>query len=129
MNLGQLDSMRFNIMALGGSGLGKTTFLKVLLNKYREDNISFSLTTETEKTFRIEEIDVIKITTHNIEVCFHLIDTPGFGMKTCNVRDLELLEQYIVEKHKKWLKLTQSTTTLQVCSEDNFIIIFCFNRN
>ena len=81
IHLGTREVIRFNLAVIGESGLGKTTLLKALLQKYSpvneilKDNVSIL----TSPTVIISEVGDFLANTESGPIHFYLYDTPGYG--------------------------------------------------
>lgn len=119
VDLGKPWAVRFNIMVVGETGSGKTTFLRTLFKKYCTSDIFFKsdLYSMTVKTVTIEEIGsfVLESPAQDCEV--HLFDSPGYGDYINNQNAIEVVKDNLVASHDAWYgmngnaRLEKVTTT------------------
>ena len=117
--LGTLDSIRFNVMVAGVGGIGKTTFLKLFFQLYRRSGSPVALhlpQPKTVKTLKIEEIGRCVLDAGNVQVDFHLIDTPGFGDSINNQHAINNVKRYIERAHQEWSAMDIRSMSRQVSS-------------
>lgn len=119
LKLGALECIRFNVMVAGVGGIGKTTFLKLFFQLYRRDGTQATLQLnerpKTVKTLQIEEIGRFVLDADNVQVDFHLIDTPGYGDSINNQHAINNVRKYIEVAHKQWSELDIRSMSRQVC--------------
>ncbi|KAI8806403.1 septin [Cladochytrium replicatum] len=96
----------FNVMVVGESGLGKTTFLNTLFNAPLTDVI------KPESLTQSKTLEVAPTTYELVEdgVALHLtvIDTPGFGDQLNREKNFEPIIQYIDEQYETYLQAERS---------------------
>ena len=97
----KLRGFNFNIMVVGTSGLGKTTFVNSL----------FGSTLVNHTTANFDENGTTQIKLNNfvlaengIQMHLNLIDTPGFGLGINNENSLENILKYIKEQYTLYLR-------------------------
>ena len=102
------DPLRFNILVVGESGLGKTTFLVTLLKKYCSDleQLAPRLRSPPHKTIEIGEIGrfLLKTTSGDI-VEVVLYDSPGYGDFVNNQESIDQVRTNLLHRHEHWLQL------------------------
>ena len=76
--VGRRPTLRFNLLIVGPSGLGKRTFLKTLFQSYVG---KFDFTGDnTHKAIVPNEFAVFNIDGDTSDVEFHVFESKGFGM-------------------------------------------------
>lgn len=95
---------QFNVMAVGRSGLGKSTLLNTLFSSKLADSNGRQTAEEP-----IEKTTEIKVSNHvlvenNVKLNINIIDTPGFGDQINNEKCWEPLVKYIKEQHSQYLR-------------------------
>jgi len=104
LRLGKPHTIRFNIMVVGETGSGKTTFLKTLFKAYCQNEIIRSeLTAKTVKTVKIEEIGLFTLESEALDCEVHLFDSPGYGDYINNQNAIETVKNHLSEAHIAWL--------------------------
>ncbi|KAI8999279.1 septin-2-like protein [Gaertneriomyces semiglobifer] len=96
----------FNVMVVGESGLGKTTFMNTLFNvplteqkKYRD--LSSTKTVSIEPT-------TYELAEDGVTLHLTVIDTPGFGDQLNRETDFEPVVQYIDDQYREYLQAESS---------------------
>lgn len=80
IHLGTREVLRFNLAVIGESGLGKTTLLKALLQKYSQVNeVLKAEPVIAAPTVMISEVGDFVASTDTGPIHFFLYDTPGYG--------------------------------------------------
>ena len=80
LKLGRQDPIRFNVLVAGESGLGKSTFLETILQKYvAVPRLFLQKHHPPHKTIQIEETGQFDIEGDGGLIQFHLYDSPGYG--------------------------------------------------
>ena len=74
--VGKRPTLRFNMLIVGPSGLGKRTFLKTLFQAY-VTSVSFTEATAQEITLFESMVFTVEGDTSNVE--FHVFESKGFG--------------------------------------------------
>ncbi|KAJ3120026.1 Septin-6 [Nowakowskiella sp. JEL0407] len=97
----------FNIMAVGDSGLGKTTFMNTLFNAPLTDQV-------LPKNLTSQKTVDIKPSTYELHedgVVMHLtvIDTPGFGDQLNRETNFQPILEYIDEQYDSYLQAERSS--------------------
>lgn len=114
LNSGKPSKIRFNIMAVGEIGSGKTAFLKTLFKAYcASDRVRNELYTKAVKTVKIEEFGCFVLVDTEYEV--HIFDSPGYGDCMNNQYSIEALKNYLENAHKAWLETNCNQMTEEVC--------------
>ena len=104
LSIGKPHAVRFNIMVVGETGSGKTTFLTTLFKKYTKDEIiRAELTSKTIKTVKIEEIGSFMLCSEALDCDVHLFDSPGYGDYINNQDAIETVKNHLEEAHTKWI--------------------------
>lgn len=102
---------RFNIMVAGESGLGKTTFLRSILQNIWSEEInldpkikikSASWLFGTTKTVEICELGTFLKESKHGSIKFTLFDTPGYGDHLNNQDACDILTRDLQARHLKW---------------------------
>ena len=107
VRIGKLAPIRFNIMVVGETGSGKSTFLKTLFRKYLSEHqiIEAGLNSATIKTVSIERIGKFSLPAENQDCNIHLFDSPGYGDYINNQNAIETVRNYLEQAHQDWLEL------------------------
>ena len=95
---------------MGEVGIGKTTFLRTLFQKYASPKLSSSSPPHSVSNGPTRVIDELGHFTVNsagdtASYIFHLIDTPGFGDNLNHQVEIDAVKSYILAKHQAWLSL------------------------
>lgn len=119
----KLYPRRFNIMVVGESGLGKTTFINTLFN-------SSLNTADRELEVKTQKVVEIKSTTYQlcegeIVLWLNVIDTPGFGDGLNRENDIDPIVRYIEEQYDNYMT-TESGTKLKLEYEDTRVHLVLF---
>ncbi|KAI9350203.1 septin B [Obelidium mucronatum] len=98
----------FNLMVVGDSGLGKTTFLNSLFNAPLSEDIS-----STKKSLAETKTVNMQPTTYELVedgVILHLtvVDTPGFGDQLNRESDFLPIMEYVDEQYRKYHECERS---------------------
>lgn len=94
----------FNIMAVGRSGMGKTTLVNTLFSSKLATTLGRRSADEpAEKTTEIK-VHSHLLVENNVRLNINVIDTPGFGDQINNEKCWELLVKYIKEQHSQYLR-------------------------
>jgi septin family protein len=102
--IGKLVPIRLNMMVVGETGSGKTTFLRTLFKNYCEDEVvRAELTALTVKTVEIMEIGEFQIKSDAVACQVHLLDSPGFGDYIDNNCAINTVKEYLTKAHNSWL--------------------------
>ena len=123
------DKVRLNLMVIGESGLGKTTFLECLLRKYDPNTDSELQTSIADKTNNIEKVGNFELVSENGDALeIFAYDSPGYGDFINNQECIDKIKAYILKCHKQWKELDpQSMTEAEFFKADNRIhCIFYF---
>lgn len=95
---------QFNIMAVGRSGLGKSTLVNTLFSsKLTETSGRRHAAEPVEKTTEILVSSHVLVE-NNVRLNINVIDTPGFGDQINNEKCWEPLVKYIKEQHSQYLR-------------------------
>jgi len=107
INTGNNDIIRFNMLIIGGSSNGKTTFLKNLFSNYVSNNdierISNNKTNNNNNTINFWISFDIKTNTGNINIRVFSIN---YGNLIDNSSTLDLIQTYLLSKHEVWSSLS-----------------------
>lgn len=113
--VGELDSIRFNVMVAGSEGLGKTTFLRSFLEPYKvEEKYQDEKETCAEESKESQELQIISLQSGNVSIDVHFTDSPGFGMEVNNTTSINRVRQIVESRHYHWSQLEHPTLTRQV---------------
>eukprot|EP01041_Mallomonas_annulata_P009136 gene9136-18926_t len=114
VTVGKGKGFRFNIMVVGESGQGKTTFLKALLKRYVKDLVVTSNIhgDRPSKTVEISEIGSFIVDTDVGECDVCLFDTPGYGDHINNQNAIDLIYNYLDFHHNKWRNIDAHAMTI-----------------
>ena len=89
---------RFNIMVVGESGLGKTTFLKTLLKDYSQDEL---IQHSGEKTCGINRVGEVELTQQGGEtVLVTFVDSAGYGDEIDNKKHFDPIINHITNQFR-----------------------------
>ena len=108
------DLQRFNILVVGEVGIGKTTFLQTLFQKFASPVLPptpaapVTLGSNPSPPTRvIHELGhfLVDSAGDTASYVFHLIDTPGFGDSLNHQVAIDQVREYVQEKHASWLAL------------------------
>lgn len=119
----KLRGFNFNIMVVGCSGLGKTTFINSLFNynlvKHEISKADDNGTTQIK-------INNFNLFENGIQMHLNLIDTPGFGLGINNENAMENILKYIKEQYTLYLRreLTAAREKFIVDSRVHCILYF-----
>lgn len=110
-------AIRFNIMVAGHEALGKTTFLKLLFQKFKLlEGTQFVFSKKQRhrsKTVEVGEVGHFTLEGHqNIDV--YLVDTPGYGDEMNNGNTIAKIQEYLESKHRKWINMDKRTISKAV---------------
>lgn len=95
---------QFNIMAVGRSGLGKSTLLNTLFSSpLAQSHGRRSVNEPIEKTTEVKISNHVLVE-NNVRLNINVIDTPGFGDQINNEKCWEPLVKYIKEQHSQYLR-------------------------
>ncbi|KAI8371508.1 Septin-domain-containing protein [Radiomyces spectabilis] len=99
------EPFRLNVIVVGETGLGKSTFLNTLFNTdLKEPSIKQPEHTETVEitpvTYELEE--------DGVTMLLSVIDTPGFGDRLDRTKDLEPILEYIQEQNRAFHQAERS---------------------
>ena len=111
-------SIRFNIMVAGHEALGKTTFLKLMFRRYKKlEGAEFVYAKkQRSRTLQIGQVGHFTLEGHqNIEV--YLVDTPGYGNELNNQDAIQVIQNYLESKHRKWITMDKRTISRKVSFE------------
>lgn len=79
VSLGHQEPIRFNLMVVGESGTGKTTFLHALMRKYVPEH-SIDIANLNSKTVAITKLGSFELKSDcKATILFQLFDSPGYG--------------------------------------------------
>eukprot|EP01034_Spumella_vulgaris_P038637 gene38637-47716_t len=102
-------------MVAGIGGIGKSTFLNLFFKMYKEKGCdlqnSFVDKALLDRTVSIEEVGDFVIKSSNVDIHFHLIDTPGYGDKINNQFAIDNIKEYLEAAHRQWSLLDTRTMT------------------
>ena len=107
INTGNNDIIRFNMLIIGGSSNGKTTFLKNLFSNYVSNNdierISNNKTNNNNNSINFWISFDIKTNTGKINIRVFSIN---YGNLIDNSSTLDLIQTYLLSKHEVWSSLS-----------------------
>ncbi|RWR99088.1 Septin-9-like protein, partial [Dinothrombium tinctorium] len=84
-------TIEFNLLAVGRSGVGKTTLLGCLFNPQKDCQPTTQLMTET-----------VVINEYGLRIKYTTVDTPGFGDEINNEKAIDHIIEYIDEQFEKF---------------------------
>ena len=114
--IGKLVPIRLNMMVVGETGSGKTTFLRTLFKNYCEDDVvRAELSALTVKTVEILEIGEFQIKSDAVVCNVHLLDSPGFGDFIDNNSAINTVKDYLADAHTAWLGSNPNHVRDEVC--------------
>jgi len=115
LKLGKPSTIRLNIMVVGETGSGKTTFLKTLFKLYCGNKIiRAELAAKTMKTVKIEEVGFFTLETPALDCEVHLFDSPGYGDYINNQNAIETVKRHLEQAHDAWLTTNGNPMTEKV---------------
>jgi septin family protein len=107
----KMQKTRFNIMAIGPNGIGKTTFLKALLQGYAskvnidgEQNIHLRKQVGEKETLKIVQTGSAELNSENIST-IKIYESLGYGDFINNENAIETISSYLVNAHANWRDL------------------------
>ncbi|KAJ3194803.1 Septin-6 [Irineochytrium annulatum] len=96
----------FNIMVVGESGLGKTTFMNTLFNSpLTEQKVQKNLS--NTKTLSIQPV-TYELTEDGVTLHLTVIDTPGFGDNLNRETNFEPIVNYIDAQYERFMQAERS---------------------
>lgn len=101
LDFGKACPVRFNIMVVGESGMGKSTFLRTIFRSYNP-NGEIAKAQRNSKTVEIAEIGAFTLETPSLNTSFHLFDSPGYGDYINNIRSIQKVREYLETAHTLW---------------------------
>lgn len=95
---------QFNIMVVGQSGLGKTTFVNTLFASHLADTCG--RIDPSEDFSRTPDIKVVShiIEENGVRLKMNIIDTPGYGDQVNNEKCWDPIAKYIKDQHSAYLR-------------------------
>jgi septin family protein len=106
-----MQKTRFNIMAIGPNGIGKTTFLKALLQGYAnkvningEQNIHLRKQVDEEETLQVVQTGSAELNSENIST-IKVYESLGYGDFINNENAIKTIFNYLVDAHANWRDL------------------------
>ena len=96
----KLRGFNFNIMVVGCSGLGKTTYINSL---FGSNLVKHEVHQDDNGTTQIK-LNNFTLTENGIHMHLNLIDTPGFGLGINNENAMENILKYIKEQYTLYLR-------------------------
>lgn len=109
VHFGDREIVRFNLMVIGESGLGKTTLLQSLLQKYAELGVGkLSMKNadkeahHPKKTVAVCELGRFELQTDTGRVLFVLFDSPGYGDFINNQASFDIIHHDLLKRHEAW---------------------------
>ncbi|KAI8812142.1 CDC10 protein [Cladochytrium replicatum] len=96
----------FNVMVVGESGLGKTTFLNTLFNAPLTEKIKPE-SLAAQKTLQISPT-TYELVEDGVALHLTVIDTPGFGDQLNRQKNFEPIVQYVDDQYELYLQAERS---------------------
>ncbi len=113
IKLGQRAAMRFNILVVGESKRGKSTFLRCLLNKYSDKiNQSNLIPQEGDKKNPVQLFGTVDLTD---DCQVYLYESVGFGDQVNSEDSVDRIHSVLLSSHQKWNATNWNRVTEQVC--------------
>jgi septin family protein len=113
-----MQNTRFNIMAIGPNGIGKTTFLKALLQGYAnkvnidgEQNIHLRKQVDEEEILQVVQTGSAKLNSANIST-IKVYESLGYGDFINNENAIKTISNYLVDAHANWRDLDAQVSKL-----------------
>ena len=107
ISIGEAPVIRFNILVVGNTGIGKTSFLLSLLRSFSPEVEISSFETQNQSI-----AEVGGFVNNGCEVtCF---DSTGYGDKINNTALLNSIKTYLEDQHAMWLQLDKQHMTKKV---------------
>ena len=138
VTIGCLPNIRFNVLTVGESGLGKTTFLKTLLRKFvpaGEMNQHFvwkwcndESGSPSNSHVRLQTTGPFQLMSEsaNQDLRLSLYNAKGFGDAIDNSSAVQTCHDFIVDKHKAWLQVEGQALSTSVRNSLDDRIHLCF---
>eukprot|EP01040_Poterioochromonas_malhamensis_P010551 gene10551-11488_t len=99
-------------MVCGESGVGKTTFCYSIVKKFIEATKKSEFSKSTAKTVEISNVGEFVLQAENNQACIvHVFDSVGYGDMLDNQLAAFKVKDYIVARHRDWLKVKGQETT------------------
>ncbi|KAJ3630088.1 hypothetical protein Zmor_027082, partial [Zophobas morio] len=96
------EGIQYNIMVVGRSGLGKSTFINTLFKDYDNDEGSEEVTPRPPQTTSIRSVAHV-IEEKGVRVKLTITDTPGFADHVDNSECWEPIVEYICNQYESYL--------------------------
>eukprot|EP01041_Mallomonas_annulata_P002962 gene2962-5816_t len=103
---GKADCVNFNVMVVGETGSGKTTFLRTLVKADEAKATLTDIPVDTlKKTISIQEAGNFILESIAGDVKFILHDTPGYGDFINNQNTINQIFEDLQSRHESWLSV------------------------
>lgn len=118
VSLGHHEPLRFNMLLVGESAIGKRSFVKSMLKSYLppENLPSYLMTSELKGQADISKLNIVQSGQFDIpaetgHVRFHLYTVPGYGDSIDNFSNFEVIEHELSTRLNQWRTMDAQVMT------------------
>lgn len=107
------NGFEFTVMAVGMSGLGKSTLLNSLFLTDLYQTVGSKQSTVSSPLPKTMDIDTttVLLEEKGVKLKLGLVDTPGFGDFLDNTDQIEIIAEYVDEQYRKYMDAEAATHT------------------